>query len=110
MVVHFPIALLTVYALMELVWSKRLRKNESWLYVKAAFLIIGLLGAYAALSTGEMAAVWLKAEREVTLKAVYFETDFIRLQPANNEMEAILMDPGNVEIQGRVVAVIRQLG
>ncbi len=58
---------------------------------------------------GEMAAVWLKAEKEVTLKKVYVEPGRIRLQPANSQMQPIYAEPGNVEIQGRVIAVIRQL-
>ena len=58
---------------------------------------------------GEMAAVWLKAEKEVTLKKVYVEPDRIRLQPANSQMQPIYTEPENVEIQGRVIAVIRQL-
>lgn len=58
---------------------------------------------------GETAAVWLKAEKEVTLKKVYREEKRIRLQPSNSEMEPIYVEPGNVEIQGRVIAVIRQL-
>jgi len=58
---------------------------------------------------GEMAAVWLKAEKEVTLKKVYIEPSRIRLQPANNQMQPIYTEPSNVEIQGRVLAVIRQL-
>ncbi len=59
---------------------------------------------------GEMAAVWLKAEKEVTLKKVYLEPDHVRLQPANSQMRPIYAEPGNIEIQGRVIAVIRQLG
>ena len=58
---------------------------------------------------GEMAAVWLKAEKEVTLKKVYREPGRIRLQPANSQMKSIYAEPDNVEIQGRVIAVIRQL-
>lgn len=58
---------------------------------------------------GEMAAVWLKAEKEVTLKKVYVESDRIRLQPANSQMQPIYVAPDNVEIQGRVIAVIRQV-
>jgi len=58
---------------------------------------------------GEMAAVWLKAEKEATLKKVYVEPDRIRLQPANSQMQPIYAAPGNVEIQGKVIAVIRQL-
>lgn len=58
---------------------------------------------------GEMAAVWLKAEKEATLKKVYVEPSRIRLQPANNQMQPIYVAPDNAEIQGRVIAVIRQL-
>ena len=58
---------------------------------------------------GEMAAVWLKAEKEVTLKEVFLEPERIRLQPANSQMQPIFAEPDNVEIQGRVIAVIRQL-
>lgn len=58
---------------------------------------------------GEMAAIWLKAEKEVTLKKVYSEQGRIRLQPANSRMKPIYTEPDNVEIQGRVIAVIRRL-
>ena len=58
---------------------------------------------------GEMAAVWLKAEKEATLKRVYVEPGSIRLQPANSEMQPIYVEPDNVEVQGKVIAVIRQL-
>ena len=58
---------------------------------------------------GEMAAVWLKEEREATLKKFYAESGRIRLQPANSQMKPIYVKPDNIEIQGRVIAVIRQL-
>ena len=58
---------------------------------------------------GEMAAIWLKAEKEATLKKFYAEQGRVRLQPANSQMRPIYVDPDNVEIQGRVIAVIRQL-
>jgi repressor LexA len=58
---------------------------------------------------GEMAAVWLKAEKEATLKKVYVEPGRVRLQPANTQMSPIYADPANVEVQGRVVAVVRQV-
>lgn len=58
---------------------------------------------------GEMAAIWLKAEKEATLKKFYAEQGRVRLQPANSQMQAIYVDPDNVEIQGRVIAIIRQL-
>jgi repressor LexA len=58
---------------------------------------------------GEMAAVWLKAEKEATLKKVYVETERVRLQPANSQMQPLFVAPQNVEVQGRVIAVIRQV-
>jgi repressor LexA len=58
---------------------------------------------------GEMVAVWLKAEKEVTLKKLYREKGRIRLQPANSQMEPIYAEPDNVEVQGKVIAVIRQM-
>jgi len=56
-----------------------------------------------------MAAIWLKAEKEVTLKKFYAESGHVRLQPANSQMQPMYVAPDNVEIQGRVIAVIRQL-
>ncbi|MBI2935987.1 MAG: transcriptional repressor LexA [Chloroflexi bacterium] len=58
---------------------------------------------------GEMVAVWLKAEKEATLKRFYREPDRVRLQPANSQMKPIYVAPENVEIQGRVVGVLRQV-
>ena len=59
---------------------------------------------------GEMAAIWLRAEREATLKKVYAEPGRIRLQPANSRMKPLYVAPDNVLIQGRVITVIRRLG
>jgi repressor LexA len=58
---------------------------------------------------GEMAVVWLKLEQEVTLKKIYHEAGLIRLQPANREMKPMYYQPDDVEIQGRVVGVLRKL-
>jgi repressor LexA len=58
---------------------------------------------------GDMVAVWLKAEQEVTLKRFFAEPNRIRLEPANSQMKPIYTTPDNVEIQGRVVAVIRRI-
>lgn len=69
---------------------------------------IVLLQQVSAVENGEMAAVWLKSEKEVTLKKVFVEPHRVRLQPANSQMKPIYAEPDNVEIQGRVVAVVRQ--
>jgi len=58
---------------------------------------------------GDMVAAWIVDREETTLKRFYHEGDRVRLQPANPTMDAFYHDPGNVEIQGRVVAVIRNL-
>ena len=68
-----------------------------------------LMQSTSVVENGETAAVWLKAEKEVTLKKVYSEPGRIRLQPANRQMQPIYAEPDNVEIQGRVIAVIREL-
>ena len=70
---------------------------------------IVLLQYVNVVENGEMAAIWLKAEKEATLKKIYVESDRIRLQPANSQMQPIYAEPNNVEIQGKVIAVIRQL-
>jgi len=45
---------------------------------------------------------------ETTLKRIYREGEQIRLQPANSTMEPIRVPAGQVEIQGRVLAVLRK--
>jgi repressor LexA len=68
---------------------------------------IVLMDFVSSVAEGEMAAVWLKTEQEVTLKKVFTEPDRIRLEPANTQMKPIYASSGNVEIQGKVIAVIR---
>lgn len=59
---------------------------------------------------GEMVAVWLLDRDETTLKYFYKENGKIRLQPANPSMKAIIIDdPAQVQVQGKVVLVIRRL-
>ena len=58
---------------------------------------------------GDMVAVWLKEEQEVTLKRFFPGPNRIRLEPANSQMKPIYTTPDNVEIQGKVVAVIRHI-
>ena len=46
---------------------------------------------------------------EATLKRYYREADRIRLQPANQTMKPIYVKPGDVQIQGKVIALIRRI-
>jgi repressor LexA len=57
---------------------------------------------------GDMVAVWLSDRDETTLKRFYRENGHVRLQPANPTMPPIFVHPSAVQVQGRVVAVIRQ--
>ncbi|MEX1071678.1 MAG: transcriptional repressor LexA [Anaerolineales bacterium] len=62
-------------------------------------------------SNGEMVAVWLTDKDETTLKYFYKENGRVRLQPANPTMKPIYVDnPRQVQVQGKVVMVIRQMG
>jgi len=58
---------------------------------------------------GETVAVWLEKEKATTLKKFYHEGDRIRLQPANITMQPIYVSPDDIQIQGKLVAVIRQI-
>jgi repressor LexA len=61
------------------------------------------------IQNGDLVAVWLSDKEETTLKRIYKEGSRIRLQPANPTMKPIYIeDPRSVEVQGRVVAVIRR--
>ena len=70
---------------------------------------IVLMQQAATAEDGEMVAAWLKAEGEITLKKLYREPGRIRLQPANAQMQPIYAELRNVEVQGKVIGVIRQL-
>ena len=69
-----------------------------------------LMSYVNAVDNGDMAAVWLKDEKEVTLKKFYAEGARVRLQPANSTMKPIFALASNIEIQGRVIGVIRRVG
>lgn len=59
---------------------------------------------------GDMVAVWLKDKEETTLKHIYRDGARVRLQPANPTMKPIVIeDPATLEVQGKVMLVVRQL-
>ncbi len=60
-------------------------------------------------NNGDMVAAWIEDQEETTLKRFFHEGSRIRLQPENQTMQPIYVDPANVRVQGRVVAVLRQL-
>ncbi len=46
--------------------------------------------------------------QDATLKRLYHEGSQIRLQPANSAMGPIMVDANNVQVQGRVIGVLRR--
>lgn len=93
------------------------RENVYVLRVKGNSLIDALIGdgdlvvmqQARTADDGEMVAVWLKDRGEVTLKKFYRDGDCIRLQPANSQMRPIYINPEDVEVQGKVICVIRRV-
>lgn len=59
--------------------------------------------------SGDMVAVWLNERGETTLKHYHPEGNRVRLQPANPTMDPIFVSAEQVNIQGRVLAVLRTL-
>ena len=57
---------------------------------------------------GDMVAVWLPERGTTTLKKIYWEGKQARLQPANKDMDPIYVETHEVDVQGRVMMVLRQ--
>lgn len=69
--VHFPIALLTVYAIIELVRISKLQSKDSVFYVKCTLVVLGWIASIVAASTGEIAADIVGENRLVETHAFY---------------------------------------
>ncbi len=54
-IVHFPIAFLFIYSFIKIVPFSKWFPEVSWKHIERSLLLIGVLGAFAALSTGEIA-------------------------------------------------------
>lgn len=67
-----------------------------------------ILEETADVANGQMAAVWLREENICTLKRLYYEGGQVRLQPENPTMQPIFTDESNMQVQGRVVSIIRR--
>jgi repressor LexA len=70
---------------------------------------IVLLRPQETCENGETVAVWLRDQKETTLKKLFHEGERVRLQPANVTMDPIFTTPDNVEIQGKLVSVLRSV-
>lgn len=63
--VHFPIALLLIYSFIKIVPFKRWFPNVSWKHIEIALLVFGVLGAFVASSTGELAEELVNPDRQL---------------------------------------------
>ncbi|MFM7089032.1 MAG: DUF2231 domain-containing protein [Candidatus Paceibacterota bacterium] len=54
-IVHFPIALLTIYSLIKILPVRKWFSTFAWRDIEVVLLVLGVLGAMAANSTGEIA-------------------------------------------------------
>lgn len=52
-VVHFPIGLLTVYALLEIISIKKIQADPRWIFAKRVLLFVGTVGVLVSLQSGE---------------------------------------------------------
>ena len=69
-----------------------------------------ILRRVSEIQDGDMVAAWLRLEGEATLKRFYRDGSAVRLEPANPIMEPIVVSAADVEVAGKVIAVVRQLG
>lgn len=70
-VVHFPIALLTLYALFEIASIEKLNSKPYWFYVKALFVIPGSAGAVLAVLTGLFSSHNVSGVRLVDMHEIF---------------------------------------
>jgi repressor LexA len=68
-----------------------------------------ILNAQNTANNGDMVAAWLLDREETTLKYFFREGSMVRLQPANESYDPITVPANQVEIQGKVIAIVRRL-
>jgi len=68
-----------------------------------------ILNAQNTANNGDMVAAWLLDREETTLKYFFREGSMVRLQPANESYEPITVPASQVEVQGKVIAIVRRL-
>lgn len=72
LVVHFPIALLLVYSFIKILPLAKYFPNVAWKHIERALLVFGVLGAFASLSTGEIAEELVNPNRKLVETHAFF--------------------------------------
>lgn len=70
--VHFPIALLFIYSIIKVLPLQKWLPTVAWRQIERAFLLFGVLGAFAALATGDTAEHFAKANRQLVNVHAFF--------------------------------------
>ncbi|MER2599075.1 MAG: transcriptional repressor LexA [Caldilineales bacterium] len=68
-----------------------------------------ILKAQNVANNGDMVAAWLPEREETTLKYFFHEGGKVRLQPANPNYEPLILPADQVEIHGKVIAIVRRV-
>jgi len=63
--VHFPIALLLVYSAIKILPLTKYLPGVAWKHIERALLVFGVLGAFASMSTGEIAEHLVKPNQNL---------------------------------------------
>jgi uncharacterized membrane protein len=64
-IVHFPIALLFIYSIIKVLPLERWFSKVSWNYTRILFLVLGVLGAFVAGTTGEIAEELVRPNQQL---------------------------------------------
>ena len=66
-----------------------------------------LMEATTTANNGDMVAVWLKRGQSMTLKKIFFQGKNVVLRPANPTLREKSYKPHDVQVQGKVLCIIR---
>lgn len=63
--VHFPVAFLLIYSFIKIVPFYKWLPNVAWVQIQRVLLVVGVLGAFVASSTGELAEEFTRPDRQL---------------------------------------------
>lgn len=89
--VHFPIALLSVYSLLKIVPLYKWFPSIAWKQIERALLLLGVLGGFASLYTGEIAEHLVRPEHDLVEMHSAFATISVWIYSALLVGEIILI-------------------
>lgn len=128
-IVHFPIALLFLYSVIKIIPFHKWFPNVSWKQIERALLLVGVLGAFAANSTGELAEHLVRPDRQLVEmhslfaalstwfyglllagEMLYFITPFIASKLSIEPLNKLLSFVQKILLDDMVSAILAVLG